>query len=268
MTFPNPHRPEELLSYKRVKIGGRWIKAALFKVDGNEIEDEWNEQKPTGKSGAKYVFKGTKPPGKQTWTFRTGHDGVHTPEEMFDDLMEVYDLLAPKPGLSGGTGAAPAAAGSQWSIGATKGGTGAPPSTEGGAGGGGGSGSSSGSSGTATAAGGSSSGSSSTDATDKKDSKTPDPGPRPPTLSVESAYLLRFGVTAISRAKWKGPTFLPESGAWEVEITVVPQQEPIPAGVGAAAAKSPDAFTIGSGAKAGSDPAAQAKKDTDNAGAQ
>lgn len=264
MSFPNPHRPDELLSYKRVKIGGRWIKAPLHKVDGNEIEDDWNEQKPTGKSGAKYVFKGTKPPSKQTWTFRTGNDGVHTPEEMFDDLMEIYDLLAPKPGLGGGSPTAPAAAGSEWTIGATKGGGSAGGSSSSPS-----SGSTSTTGGAATSAGGSSSSSTDTDSTSTK--KDADPGPKPPTLSVESAYLLRFGVAAISRAKWKGPTFLPESGAWEVEITVVPQQEPIPAGVGAAAPKTPDTFTLGAGGTGGaggSDPAAKAKKDTDNAGAQ
>ncbi len=266
MTFPNPHRPGELVKWNRVKLGGRVIKAILRKVDGNEIEDEWTEQRATGTSGAKYIFKGTKPAAPITMTFEAVND-TDPPEVAFDDLMEIYDMLAPKPGFTGTVAPLP---GSQYAIGSpargsTAGGTStttpvAVPATPTGGGGGG----------TAAAAGGQgASSSASSSATDNdgfpKNTSTTSPGPKPPTLSIESAYFQRFGITAVSRKKWKGP-YVNETNSWSVDITFVPQAPVIKAGVGAASAKTPDQFSIGSPAKA--DPAAQAQKDVANAGAQ
>lgn len=235
MAFPSPWENPEF--WQNVKLGGRLIKAPLVAIDGVEIEDEWQEQKASGTSGATNVFKGTKSPAAPTLTFEA------VGEDDFADLREIWDLLAPRAGSGGngtGAGASPgtAAYGKQFTK-ATSAASSTTPT-----------GSSlddllaqaqsalaalqSGASSTsATSSGaGSSSSSSSTSA-------TPNPGPKPPTLSIENGFVNYIGITAVSRKKWKGPYVTPTL-SYRVDVTLVPQKEPARAAVGVAAPKSPD----------------------------
>lgn len=234
MSFPNPWTSPDF--YQRVSIGGRPIKASLVAIDGNAIEDEWDAQKPTGSSGATNVFKGTKPPGPVTLTFE-----AVSPDE-FDDLRDVYELLAPKPGSgANGQGATAGSPGSaaygqgfmqdrspassavttspedllrqaQAALAAVQ--SGANVAAQ-------------------AAAAGTSSGATS------KAAAAPNPGPKPPTLSITNGYLGYLGITAISRKSWKGPTPT-ATNSYRVEIVVVSQREPVKAAVGAASPKTQD----------------------------
>jgi hypothetical protein len=236
MTFPNPRDNPDY--FQRVIIGGRPVKASLVAIDGVEISDEWTEQKPTGHSGATNVFKGTKAPGPVTLTFETS-DRDFVAE--WDDLRELWELLAPKAGGGGnGTGATSgspgsAAAGAGWmqakspassqvstrpedllaqaqaALAAVQ--SGANVAT--------------------TAA------SSSTTTSSSSAASTPSPGPKPPTLSISNGYLAYVGITAISRSKWKGP-YVTATNSHRVDLTVINQKEPRPAATGAAAPKTPD----------------------------
>jgi len=212
---PNPHRFPN--PWNRVKIGGRLIKAILRAVDGNKIEYDWHEQKPTGKSGATWVYKGAKPSGPFKLTFESVN------EEDFDDLGDLYEKFAPQPDLGSGTSASSKA--NAFTIGQTKDANSAP------AGGG--------SASTFTVP------DKTTAADAAKDAKGgSNPGPRPPTLSIENAHLTYLGVTAVSLKSWEGPK-ITETNSWQVIIEVIPQKPPVAAGTGVAPAKSPDTFTIG-----------------------
>ncbi len=81
-------------------------------------------------------------------------------------------------------------------------------------------------------------GTSSTTSSSSKAS-TPNPGPKPPTLSIVNGFLAYIGITAISRKSWKGPTPTP-TNSYRVEIVVVSQREPVKAAVGAASPKTQD----------------------------
>lgn len=236
MSFPNPFTNPEF--YQQVIIGGHLIKATLKKVNGNKIEDEWQEQRPTGSSGATNVFKGTKPAGPAMLTFWA----VDAAE--VDDLREVFEMLAPKPGTAqtGGGGTA----GSQGSAAYGRTYTQA----------------SSASSPTATAPitaesllsqaqaqlasvqSGTAASTGSTGATTASASAvgtpTQSPGPKPPTLSIKNGYLNYVGFTDCSRKSWEGPTWLEGNGAYEVNVELVLQKAPVKAAVGAASPKSPD----------------------------
>lgn len=231
-TFPSPFTNPDY--YQRVRIGGLLISDAdLVEVDGNKIEDEWNEQKPTGSSGATNVFKGTKSPGPVKLTFEA------VDEDGFQELRRVWDLLAPKPN-SGGSGSG-ATTGSPGSAAASyTSSTGSP----------GGNASAESVLAQAQAAlaalnnptpaastSTSSGGASSTTAT-----ATPSPGPKPPTLSIKNGYLNYIGITAISRKSWEGPKPT-NTNSYRVILEVVNQKAPVPAAVGASAPKSPDLST-------------------------
>lgn len=225
MAFPNPWDAPEF--YQTVKIGGRPIKASLVEIDGISVEDDWTVQRPLGSSGATNVFKGTKPAGPCKLTFEA------VDVEEFDDLRDLYERMAPKPG-SGAAG-----------TGATKGQPGSaayakgyvnhssndnPAPTE-----------------TADdllksaqaalkqlAAGG--------PAAASPTSAAPiasilSPGPKPPTLSIENGYLNYVGITAISRKSWDGPRPTP-TNSFRVVVEVVLQKAPVKAAVGAASATS------------------------------
>src|SRR5690606_3568534 len=56
-------------------------------------------------------------------------------------------------------------------------------------------------------------------------------GPRPPTLPIDNPLLAFIGVTAIARKKWKGP-YNTETNSWRVDLTVIQNKPPTPAGVG------------------------------------
>ena len=233
MSFPNPW--DQPAFYQTVIIGGRPVKAALVEIDGIKIEDEWAEQKPTGHSGATNVFKGTKPagPGKLTFEACDAAD--------FDDLRELYELLAPKAGsgansngntvgsngsaaygkgyvlLSTNTNPAPTAtpagllAQAQAALAAVQSGANTAAAQAGGA----------------------------AASTPAKAAAQPSPGPKPPTLSIVNGYLNYVGITAISRKSWDGPKPT-ATNSYRVVLEVVMQKDPAPAAVGASAPKSAD----------------------------
>lgn len=235
MSFPNPWDSPDY--WRTVKIGGRLIKALLVALDGNEIADDWSAQAPTGSSGATNVFKGTKAPGPAKLTFESVN------REDFDDLRELWDLLAPKAG-SGGTGtgaskgsAGSAAAGKQYVVTSTN--TSAAVSTspddllkaaqsalaavQSGAN-------------TAAAA---SAATTTSSAAASSGAAQPNPGPKPPTLSLVNGYFNYVGINAISRSRWKGP-YPTATNSYRVDLEVVTQKEPTPAAVGKSSPKTPD----------------------------
>lgn len=225
MSYPNPWDSPEF--FQTVIIGGRPIRASLVAIDGLEIEDEWKEQKPTGNSGATNVFMGTKSAAPVDLTFEMVDGGE------WDDLRDIWDMLAPKPGSGGnGSGATTgspgsAAAGKQY-VKATS-----PDSpqvavtpqsllaqaqaqlaaVQSGAN-------------VATPAGSTAAASSSS-----KAAAQPNPGPKPPTLSIVNGRVNYIGITSISRKKWKGP-YVTATNSERVTITVIPQKDPTPAAVG------------------------------------
>jgi len=232
MSFPNPWDNREF--FERVTIGGRPIKASLVKVSGCKIEDDWQVQRPLGSSGATNVFKGTKPAGPATLTFRIAGDTIDALRDEWDDLRAVYEMLAPKPGTSqagqGNTTGSPGSA--AYGKGYVHQSTNDNPAP------------------TVTAddllkqaqaalaqlqAGGPAA-SSATSAGPVASILSP--GPKPPTLSIENGYLNYVGITAISRKSWEGPT-PDETNGQIVNIEVVLQRAPVKAAVGAASPTAP-----------------------------
>jgi hypothetical protein len=101
MTRDNPFR--NLSAFNRVKIGGRLIKAALVAIDGNELLDEWHVQKGTNTSGATAAYRGVNLIEGVKLTFECADGDGSTAEQDYDDLLDVFDMLAPAPrrGLGG-----------------------------------------------------------------------------------------------------------------------------------------------------------------------
>lgn len=227
MPFPNPWANPDF--FRNVKVGGRLVKASLVAIDGIKIEDEWNEQRSTGTSGATFVFRGTKPAGPSALTF----EAVDVAE--FDDLRELYEMLAPKPGgganSKGNTQGSPgsAAYGKGYVQAKSTGATATAPSAE------------------ALLAQAQAAlvaaQNGAVDPTVTATSSTPvsvlSPGPKPPTLSIENGYLNYIGITAISRKSWEGPRPTP-TNSFQVTIGIVPQREPTKVSVGAASPKAKD----------------------------
>lgn len=213
MASPNPYRDPR--PWNRVALGGRLIKAILKSWDGT-IKDDWKKQKSKNHNGASMSFGGTNPSEdlKMVWTA--------TNEDAFDDLGDMWNLLAPVPvGTSApaaatttpqttAVGSPPAAAApfdpfaalaaAQSALAKLD----APPTTP-------------------SADASSSSSAAATPADD--------PGPRPPTVTIRHAGLNFLGVFAVARKSWKGP--YPAAGnTWEVEIEFVHDRPPSPAGAG------------------------------------
>ena len=101
MARDNPFR--NLSAYNRVRLGGRLIKAALIAIDGNELSDEWNVQKGTNTSGATAAYRGVNLIEGVKLTFECADGDGSTAEQDYDDLSDIFDMLAPAPraGLSG-----------------------------------------------------------------------------------------------------------------------------------------------------------------------
>jgi hypothetical protein len=101
MARDNPFR--NLAAYNRVRIGGRLIKAALVAIDGNELLDDWNVQKGTNTSGATAAYRGVNLIEGVKLTFECANGDGSTAEQDYDDLSDLWDMLAPAPrkGLAG-----------------------------------------------------------------------------------------------------------------------------------------------------------------------
>jgi len=219
MAYPNPY--DDVRPWNTIGFGGIPILPLLVKIGDVKVTDEWKAQKSKETSGQTWVFSGT--------TVAKPKLTLEAPDKAsFDDLRRLWDQLKPVPGQGGGsstsassTAAAPTAAvGSpassssqsaeqllaqaQRALAALNNPT-QPP------------------------AGGSASGSSTTSS-----AATSNPGPRPATISVQNEILAWHGITAIARGEWEGPTPT-ETNSWQVVLTVVPQEPPRPAGVGAMA---------------------------------
>lgn len=198
------------IAFNQVRIGGRLVKAILTKVDGIKIEYDWSEQKPTGKSGAEWIFKGAKPAGPHKLTFLCANGPVFTAAECYDDLRALYERWAPVP-TAPAPSTTPTGPGSAYS---------GPNGAQGNA--------------STDTPGVSSFTGSKPDTT----SNTTNPGPRPPTLTIENGFVNYHLTTAISLKGWDGPKPTATRGI-EVEIEVIPQKPPVPAGTGVAPPVSP-----------------------------
>lgn len=240
---PNPYRDPK--PWQRVIMGGRRIKAILREYNGVKVTDEWKVDKSKSQSGGSAKFAGTKLVDDIVLT-------LEAPDEAtFDDLGDIWNLLAPVPG-QGSAATPPASAGSTFAIGSPA----AKPGTDGGSGS------------TSAPAGGTSTPFGVADPTaakDKKDSKSkdPDPGPRPPTIPIELAALKFIGVVAVARKSWEGP-YPSEGNSWQVKIGLIESKPPTPAGAGTMGPVKPGSqYAIGNGAGPGTpqDNADKAKKD-------
>jgi len=210
---PNPFR--DIGPWNTLGVAGRLVKALLVEVNGVSTKDEWKAQKSKETNGQVWVFSGTtvdKP--KLTLEACDAED--------FDDLGDLWNVLKPVPGFTGSATPAAPTGGQQF--------TGAAQSK--------GDASSSSSGGTVNTV-------ADPAAKASTSSSTPNPGPRPPTVSVQNAILAWHGITAIARGEWEGP-MVTETNSWRVVITVVPQEQPKPAGVGAMTPAAPGSqFTGG-----------------------
>lgn len=217
----NPHR--EPGAFGVVLFNGRDFGHLIYDADGLEIEDEWNVQRPVGSSGAVAVFKGTKVAESITFFLES------TTAEEFDDLRDLWDMFAPK--ATSGTGTAAPTLGSTYGIGSpaakdTPAGGATPPA------------------GGFTIPSGTKGGTS-TDADGFPNSKAAgNVGPRPPTVTVEFELAKFIGVLAVARKKWKGPKNT-DTNSWRVELTVIQNKPPTPAGVGQQSAAKGSQFTQG-----------------------
>ena len=219
LTVPNPLDPAQRAACLQIRFGGVLALAALTKIDGVKTTDTWKEQKSKETSGSVNSFSGTKY-GHPKMTFV-----ATTPAEWVWIAM-LWNLLAPVPGLgqvsttmpTPGTapqqvsaiGSAPAAAAptAQSLLDAAQ---------------------------TAYAnVGAAAAPSSDTTGSSSSGSTTPDPGPRPPTISVQYWALAFHGITAVAREEWDGPYFTDTNGV-EVHITFIADKPPVPAGAGAMA---------------------------------
>lgn len=206
---------------------GAPIRAALVEINDVSTEDQWKKHKSKETSGELASFEGT------TWSDpKLVFEG--TDDRDFDDLRALWDLLAPVPGLTGGSGTATPAPGQTFAIGSpAKGSTGG--ST-------GGSSSTSSTAGGATAAGGSNTSSTST-AEEKKDKKE-NVGPRPPTVPVTYPLLAWHGILAVARKKWEGP-YPTDTNGLRVTLTLIADKPPRPAGTGAMKPADPGSQFVG-----------------------
>lgn len=101
MARNNPFRNPS--AYNRVRVGGRLIKAPLVAINGNELKDNWNVQKGTNTSGATAAYRGVELIEEVTLTFECATGDGTTAEQDYDELSDIFDMIAPAPrlGLSG-----------------------------------------------------------------------------------------------------------------------------------------------------------------------
>lgn len=222
---PNPYR--DPVPWWTVTIGSQTIKAALTKFNGLEVKDEWKADKSKNTSGHVPKFAGT--PGLQDilLTFAiVGGDGPNDLEaaaDAFDDVVALYELMAPAPGSQ--YSATPAS----YPVPGQTAGVGSPsaqlvalanvrtdPNT-----------------GQIIPAADNAFG-----AASSSTSTEPNPGPRPPTLPISNAICAFFGVVSVARKSFK-LRWDEASGAWECDLGLIQDQQPSPIAAGAMVAPVP-----------------------------
>lgn len=252
-----------------LKLGGLAVAGrdpnlpTLEEVNGVKVEDEWAEDKGTSKSGAASKFKGTKPVQGLKIVLKAHH------EASFAAFRLVWNMLAPVPRSAGGvatkkdekapgtkvdtdkalTDAKAAKAASeadpsdQSKIDAAK--EAAKNYEDAKAG-----------NSSADASAGEDKGAAGDsgfpkDDDSKKKKGDPDPGPKPPTVSIDNAIINYIGVAAVARKSFE-LKYVKEELSWEAEIEFVAVKPPTPAGAGVAGPKKPDAAVAGAAPKFGS----------------
>jgi hypothetical protein len=83
-------------TFRRLKIGGRTINAALKSINGNRLEADWNVQRSTDSNHAIAVFRGKKLIEGVTLTLACGDGGGSTSAADFDDIRELFAMMLPK----------------------------------------------------------------------------------------------------------------------------------------------------------------------------
>lgn len=247
MASPNPYRDPRPWG-RRVILGGRLLKAILKSWDAS-LTDDWKKQKSKKSNGASMVFGGTNPVEDLKMTFQAPN------AEAFDDLGDIWNMLAPLPV----TGSAPAAATGTPQTSAV----GSPPAT-------------------AkpfdpfaalaqaqsalAALDNPTKPAATTDPTSSAvAAPADDPGPRPPTVTIQHAGINFLGVFAVARKSWKGP--YPVAGnSWEVEIEFVHDRPPTPAGAGTMTAAQAIFGGAGGSSPQASADAAKSQANADAAG--
>lgn len=203
--FPNPY--EDATPWGSLKIGGLLIcnpldilSPQLISIEGLEVEDEYNIQRPIGQSYAVAVFKGTK-------LIEGVMLAIEAPtKESFAALWDLWLLLAPAPGSNTSPTFTQVQVVPETTTGDGVGGSTAsalPPEDDG------------------------------ADVDGWPKYPVFNIGPKPPTLSIEIPQMSWVGMHACSRKKWKGPTWRESGGSWRVELTVIQARPPVRANVGA-----------------------------------
>jgi hypothetical protein len=212
-------------AFNRVKIGGQLLKAVLIEVSGIKLEADWTAQKATGTSGPTWVFKGMNAAGPHSLKFKCGNGGGSTAAEQYDDLRALYERFGP---VKQSTGGPAAKVGDPY----TKNGT-APANAD---------------------AGGviPSGATTPTDSSGFPKSSGTNPGPKPPTLSIENGFVNYLGTTACSLKSWDGPNPT-DTASITVTIEIIPQKAPVKAGTGVAAPKVGDDISGGGAAASAAD---------------
>lgn len=204
--IPNPYVDPS--PWGSLRIGGVLIcnpddplSPQVISYEGLVLEDEYNVQRPIGKSFAVAVFKGTKLLEGPVIT-------IEAPtKEAFSMLWALWQLMAPSPAEIRAA---------QWADSAVV------PA--------------------ATAGDGVGGASTSTvppedDGADKDGwPRSPpgfNPGPKPPTLTIECPQMAWLGMHSCSRRTWEGPIWRPEAGSWRVKLGVIQARNPANAAVGA-----------------------------------
>lgn len=89
----NPYRDDvRVITLSGWPVSGPDGPLRFVALDGNEIEDDWNVQKPTEKSGATAVWRGTKIVEGLVTTFEAPD------EASFDGFASLWAMMAPGPG--------------------------------------------------------------------------------------------------------------------------------------------------------------------------
>lgn len=234
--IPNPY--VDPTPWASLRIGGLLIcnpedplSPQLISITGLKLEDKYNVQRPIGQSFAVAVFTGT-------GLLEGPEITIEAPtKEAFDALWDIWQLMAPSPAAVAAAqftqvAVVPASTANDGVGGAST--SELPPEDDG---------------------------------ADKdgwpKSPPGPNPGPKPPTLSIECPQMAWLGMHACSRRTWEGPIWRPEAGSWRVVLGVIQARNPAKAAVGQQGAPGGGAFTAlrPAGTTSAASQAAAAKKD-------